>query len=163
MWRKELVHPLFVHFPIALLIVGSILLLLVYTPLFTKAKSNLLFSSRLLLIAGSLFSWITVYTGTLADSVVGRHVCDPTVLEEHESYGYYVAIIFSVASLLEISFNFIKPKLKANLFKYLRILSILLAIGGTVLLGYEAHLGGKLVYQQAAGVHQPSDNCKEFE
>ena len=163
MWREELVHPLFVHFPIALLIIGSILLLLVYTPLFSKAKSNLLFSSRLLLIAGSLFSWITVYTGTLADSVVGRQVCDPTVLEEHESYGYYVAILFSVTSVLEIGLNFIKNKLNSGIIRSLKIFSLLLAISGTILLGYEAHLGGKLVYQQAAGVHQPSDNCKEFE
>ena len=163
MWRKELVHPLFVHFPIALLIIGSILLILVHSPLLIKAKSNLLFSSRLLLIAGSLFSWITVYTGTLADSVVGRHVCDPTVLEEHESYGYYVAIIFSIASLLEISFNFINNKINYGLLRSLKIFSLLLAISGSVLLGYEAHLGGKLVYQQAAGVHQPSVDCKEFE
>jgi uncharacterized membrane protein len=163
MWREELVHPLFVHFPIALLVIGSFLLLFARTNLLTKAKYNLLFSSRLLIVIGSLFSWITVYTGTLADSVVGREVCDPTVLEDHERYGYYVAILFSTVSLLEIGFNFIKSKLKANLFRFLKTLSLLLAIGGTVFLGYEAHLGGKLVYQQAAGVHQPSADCKEFE
>jgi len=163
MWREELVHPLFVHFPIALLVIGSILLVLARTSLLIKAKNNLLFSSRLLFVTGSLFSWITVYTGTLADSVVGREICDPTILEDHERYGYYVAILFSVVSVFEIGFNFVKPKLKASLFRFFRMLSLLLAIGGTVFLGYQAHLGGKLVYQQAAGVHQPSDNCKEFE
>jgi len=163
MWREELVHPLFVHFPIALLISGSILLILTHFHLSTKFRDNFVFSSRLLLVTGSFFSWVTVYTGTLADSVVGREVCDPTVLEDHERYGYYVSILFSIVSLLEISFYYIKPKLKVNLYKLLRTLSLLIAIGGTVFLGYEAHLGGKLVYQQAAGVHQPSNNCKEFE
>ena len=163
MWREELVHPLFVHFPIALLILGSILLLIARTPIFTNTKDKLLFSSRSLIVIGSLFSWITVYTGTLADSVVGREVCDPTVLEDHERYGYYVAILFSIVSVLEIGFNFIKSMFNTNWTKILKVLSLLLAIGGSVLLGYEAHLGGKLVYQQAAGVHQPSSDCKEFE
>ena len=163
MWRKELVHPLFVHFPIALLVIGSFLLLFARTNLLTKAKNNLLFSSRLLLVIGSLFSWLSVYTGTLAYNVVGREVCDPIVLANHESYGYYISIIFSALTLLELSFKFITDRLNTILFKFLKTLSLLLAIGGTVFLGYEAHLGGKLVYQQAAGVHQPSDNCKEFE
>lgn len=160
MVRTELVHPLFVHFPIALLIIGTLVLLCHRSGMFRSVDSQLSFTAKLLLITGSLLSWATVYTGTLADSVVGREVCDPTVLEDHERYGYYVAILFSVVSAIEIGLYYLKH------FHWKRSLgriSLIIALGGVTLLGYEAHLGGKLVYQQAAGVHQPSKDCKEFE
>ena len=160
MGRTELVHPLFVHFPIALLILGTLILLCHRSGLFRSVDGQLSFTSRLLLITGSLLSWVTVYTGILADSVVGREVCDPTVLEDHERYGYYVGILFSVVSLFEIGTYYFKTfRWKRSLGK----VSLIIALGGVSLLSYEAHLGGKLVYQQAAGVHQPSKDCKEFE
>lgn len=160
MGRTELVHPLFVHFPIALLILGTLVLLCYRLPVFNSVNNQLSFTSKFLLFTGSLLSWATVYTGTLADSVVGREVCDPTVLEDHERLGYYVAITFLVISVLEIGFYYLSR------FRWLRLLqtlSLIIALAGTALLGYEAHLGGKLVYQQAAGVHQPRQDCKEFE
>lgn len=160
MGRTELVHPLFVHFPIALLILGTLVLLCHRSGMFRSVSGQLSFTARLLLITGSLLSWATVYTGTLADSVVGREVCDPTVLEDHERYGYYVAILFSVVCAIEIGLYYLKHfHWKRSLVR----ISLIIALGGVALLGYEAHLGGKLVYQQAAGVHQPSKDCKEFE
>lgn len=58
--------------------------------------------SRVLLYVGAISVWVTIYTGTLADSIVTRTLCDPTVLEAHENAAYTVGYIFSVAALLDV-------------------------------------------------------------
>jgi len=108
---------------------------------------------------GTFGIWIAIYTGNLADSVVARKICDPTVLETHESNAYIVAWIFSIVSTIIILeyFGFLK-KIKNQL----KIALVVLSIIGSGALIYTGHLGATLVYQQAAGVHVPSKDCSEF-
>lgn len=154
-WRTEIWHPLSVHFPIAILIIGSLVILIS-----TIIKKNFWGDmSKILLVIGTIGIWITIYTGNLADSVVARKICDPTVLETHETNAYIVGWIYSVVSIIIILeyFGFFK-KIK-NL---LKITLVLLSIIGSGFLIYTGHLGANLVYQQAAGVHIPSGDCIEF-
>jgi len=166
MWRTELWHPLFVHFPIALLLIATLIVIFYRLNLLPKWNKHLSFNTLLLLIPGTIFAWISIYTGTLADNVIGRKVCDPIVLENHERFAYLTAYLFSAATLIEI----ILHKWNRGIFtpgnkirKAFAILSLILVLGGSISIGYVGHLGAKLVYQQAAGVHQPSEDCKEFE
>ena len=155
-WRTEIWHPLSVHFPIAILLLATVFGLI---SLFIK-KEKWRELSYILLLIGTLGAWISVFTGNLADGAVGRNLCDPTVLENHENGAYTVAWLFSTAS----AFVLIDYK---NLFKnfksYLRLLIILLMIIGSGFLTLTGHLGAELVYQQAAGVYTPSEDCSEFE
>ena len=82
-WRKELWHPVTVHFPIALLLVATFFLL---TSFFCKSEYKKLFSngSFILLLLGVAGAWVGIYTGDLADGIVARKLCDPTVLKDHE-------------------------------------------------------------------------------
>jgi putative Mn2+ efflux pump MntP len=41
-------------------------------------------------------------------------------------------------------------------------IAVVLALVGSGFLAYTGHLGATLVYQQAAGVHIPSEDCHEF-
>ena len=102
MWRTELLHPLFVHFPVALLIVAAIVVVLFRLNLLHKWNHQLASSSLMLLIPGTILAWVSVYTGTLADNVVGREVCDPTVLEDHERFAYITAYLFTGVTIIEI-------------------------------------------------------------
>jgi|AntRauTorckE6833_2_1112554.scaffolds.fasta_scaffold00752_7 uncharacterized membrane protein len=162
MWRTELWHPLSVHFPIALLIFATLFLIAARAAPF-RWKEQFSTTGLFILIPGALLIWWVVYSGTLADNIVGRYVCNPLVLEDHERFAYITAFLFSGAALLEITIR-IKSLLRHEKFRrYLSIVSLVVLLAGSASMGYVGHLGAKLVYQQAAGVHQPSEDCAEFE
>lgn len=166
MWRTEVIHPLFVHFPIALLLIGSLVLIARRANLFPVYTQQLHFTELLMLTIGTLGAWAAVITGQMAYKVVGRTLCDPTVVHSHETFAKLTALLFTVITIIE----FVNSKYKkgyfiknTNLRKGLGILCIVLALSGIATLSYVGHLGGKLVYQQAAAVHVPSEDCAEFE
>ena len=157
-WRTEVFHPLSVHFPIALLLV-SLLFKLVF--LFWKREVwNL--GGSILLYLGLIGIWIAIYTGNLADGIVSRKICDPTILKDHQNLSYTCAWIFTTAGVLDLlqftNIDFLKRKKRI----YHLILVLTMTVGSGFLI-YVGHLGATLVYQQAAGVYTPSQDCAEFE
>lgn len=166
MWRTEVIHPLFVHFPIALLLIGSLVLVARRANLFPAHTQKLHFTALLMLTIGTLGAWAAVITGQMAYKVVGRTLCDPTVVHSHETFAKLTAILFTAITIIEFANSkykkgyFIKNR---SLRKGLGILCIVMALSGVVTISYTGHLGGKLVYQQAAAVHVPSEDCTEFE
>jgi len=159
MWRVELIHPFVIHIPIALLIVGSMFWI---CSLWLHKRYNFLRpSARLLLFIGTIGAWIAVYTGSLADAEVVRSLCDPTVVEQHESYAYIVGYLFSAFVIIDwLAVNGYIDFLKKQL---IHLLLALLLVAGCGFLAYVGHLGSKLVYQQSAAVYQPTEGCVEFE
>jgi len=153
--RTEIWHPLTVHFPLAILILSTVF----YLFQFLIKKYALDKMSSILLIIGTVGAWIAVYTGNMADGVVARKLCDPTAVENHEQAAYLLTWLFTAASILVIINNF-------GLFKKIRsilsIVIILCMLLGSGFLVYTGHLGAQLVYQQAAGVYTPSEDCNEF-
>ena len=118
-WRTEIWHPLSVHFPLAILLLASMF----YLAGFFSKKIFLENMSKLLVVIGTIGAWIAIYTGNLADPIVSRQICDPTVLKSHETNAYIVGWIFSGASALIILdyFDFIKKSNErlSRLFLYL--------------------------------------------
>lgn len=155
-WRMEIWHPLSVHLPVAALIIATVLLIVAKIIKRNSWKEV----SYVLLILGTLGAWLAVYTGHLADDTISREICDPTILETHEFNSYIVAWLFTAASVLAIAdmAGFLR-KLQKWVFGAI----VALMLVGSGFLVYSGHLGAKLVYQQAAGVYQPSENCEEFE
>lgn len=153
-WRTEVFHPLSVHFPIVLLLMATLFKLIGLW----SSKPTWDHGGRLMLLLGVLGIWISIYTGDLADGIVSRQLCDPTVLKEHENLAYTTAWIFSIALLMEIIMRYI-DLIKTRIFS---IVLVLLMLAGTGTLMYVGHLGAELVYQQAAGVNIPSEDCTEF-
>jgi uncharacterized membrane protein len=157
-WRTEVLHPLSVHFPIVLLLLATV------------AKTIALFSKRetyryggsILLFLGVLGSWISIYTGDLADGIVARDLCDPTVLKTHENWAYYAAWLFTIAYGLDL-FPKVQKKHASRLRYFLQRATVVVLVAGTASLMYVGHLGATLTYQQAAGVYVPSSDCSEFE
>ncbi|SDG61496.1 DUF2231 domain-containing protein [Psychroflexus sediminis] len=154
-WRTEIWHPLVVHFPIALLLVASLFKVL---NLFLKGQTWKGGGSVLLLL-GIFGVWIAIYTGNLADGIVSRTLCDPTVLEAHENSAYTLAWLFTAAFLLDAASAFKRSK---NYVKWLKLIVVILMLIGSGFMVYTGHLGAKLVYQQGAGVYMPSQDCVEF-
>lgn len=152
--RTEVFHPLSVHFPIVLLLMAAVFKLIGLW----SFKITWDHGGRFLLFLGVIGIWISIYTGNLADGIVSRQLCDPTVLKEHENFAYTTAWIFTIGLLLEIMmyyFDIIKTRIT-------KIILVLLLLIGSGTLAYVGHLGAELVYQQAAGVNIPSEDCSEF-
>ncbi|GAA5039269.1 hypothetical protein GCM10011506_38260 [Marivirga lumbricoides] len=155
-WRAEIWHPLSVHLPLAILLMATLFFLIGY---FSK-KGFWENMSKVLLLIGTAGAWLAIYTGNLADPVVSRQICDPTVLATHETNAYVVAWLFSAVAVLII----LEYLGWLNQFRKIAHLCILiLSLTGSGFLMYTGHLGATLVYQQAAGVYTPSESCSEFE
>lgn len=158
LWRVELLHPLTIHIPIALLLFGTIFWL---CSLFLNGKYSFLRpSSRLIILIGSIGAWVAVYTGLLADGQVARTLCDPTVAKEHERFAFTVGYLFSAFVVIEWVHH--KQYLSFLTGKWVRGALAILLLAGCGFLGYVGHLGAQLVYQQSAAVYQPTEQCVEF-
>lgn len=73
---------------------------------------------------------------------------------------WYLTYIFTAAMLLDLAM------LSRKFHRFSKIVSaviVVLMLIGSGLLTYMGDLGASLVYQQAAGVSVPSEDCKEFE
>ncbi|AGA80644.1 hypothetical protein Echvi_4464 [Echinicola vietnamensis DSM 17526] len=80
------------------------------------------------------------------------------MLGEHQWYAYASAITYSTAMFTEWVL-YLKIISKNKLLVH--AITILLIIGAFGL-GYAGHLGASVVYQQGAGVYQPTEDCVEF-
>lgn len=160
LWRAELWHPMIVHFPITLLLGATVLRWFCHT-IGKSRYPACMPASRGMLVAGTLFAWAAIYSGSIADSIVTRTLCDPTILENHEQVSILIGYIFTIAMILDLvhsRWNW--ADWKGTLGKW--AISILL-LAGSAGLAYTAHLGASLVYQQGAAVYHPTDGCTEFE
>ncbi len=148
--RTELFHPIVIHFPLALLLLGSALRLSHYflrKSSFEKLSLSIAWS---FLILGVCFSWLAVITGEIAADVVGNALCNENILDYHSGFAYSTASLFSAALVLDFTKWWIQKS-----FKNLRILTTLIALfytSASVFLVIVGFLGGNLVYEQGAAV-----------
>lgn len=142
-----MIHPLIVHFPIALLTIGVALRLIHYFLRKSRFSQATLFSAWVLLFLGVGFAWIAVIAGEAAEDIVGSTLCEPQILERHKHLAYSTAALFSFAYLLDLG--------KAWLQKPMLLLTIALSIlytaaAGTLL--FTGGYGSNLVFEQGAAV-----------
>tara|TARA_R110002050_G_scaffold290805_1_gene444698 strand:- start:149 stop:739 length:591 start_codon:yes stop_codon:yes gene_type:complete len=136
-------HPKIVHFPVALLISAGILGILA---LIWKSKRDILKEVLLwnltLGVAGAILALIT---GLVEEKTLVHNDSIHSIMETHELLGF----IFSGIFLAVLIWLFIrKSKMKTTEFSVL----VIILVFSSGLLGYSAHLGGKMVYEQGAGV-----------
>jgi uncharacterized membrane protein len=157
--RTEVWHALSVHFPIALLLFGTLAMLISYV---VKADHRQPWRSAAsgLLYAGTIAAWVSIYTGDLADGLVSRKICDPTILKDHEIAAQTMTYLFTSAVVLNllVLFKIIKYRLR----QIASIVILLLMITGSGYIVYTGHLGASLVYQQGAGVYNHSVDCDDY-
>ena len=144
-------HPLVVHFPVALLIVAP--LLLIAGLLWRTNARGMLLAAFVLMLAGTLSTWAAVGSGHAtgerhADSagpVVER------VLESHEELGETTRNVFTALTLIFLAILFAPSALRRPLDRLpsLALHGAFLALyaGGLVFLVNTAHQGGRLVHE----------------
>ena len=157
--RTEVWHALSVHFPIALLLFSTLTML---TSFFItgEKKKYWRFTASSLLYAGCVAAWISLYTGNLADGIVSRKICDPTILKDHEIAAQTTTYLFTAASVVSLMLisNVLTPVVRI-ISSYAMLVLMLLGSGYLI---YSGHLGATLVYQQGAGVYHHTVDCDEY-
>jgi uncharacterized membrane protein len=155
--RPEIWHALSVHFPIALLPVATISAC-VSIVVGERSRRAWRIAAALLLFAGCLTAWIAIYTGDIADGVVARKICDPTILKYHQIAGQNMTWLFTAAAgFFAVSFI---DRFKIQMRKAAFYAAFLLMLTGTGFLVYTGHLGASLVYEQGAGVRNHAVDCE---
>lgn len=138
----ERVHPMAVHFPIALLIVSVFL-----DFLRVAAKKEIFEKSGFhLLVLGVVSAAIAVIFGLLAEDAAPKISVVHDIIETHEILAFVTTGIF--AALLIIRYIFIRK----NNFDKIRIVYLIVSVVGIGILLTTAFLGGELVYEHGAAV-----------
>ncbi len=150
----DALHPLVVHFPVALLLVAPLLVLLglILEP---KRGRGLLASALVLMVLGTVAAWVAVGTGEAAGRLAERTPAVNAILEHHEELAESVRLVFTTLTVVFAAVLFLPGLLRRPLGRAATssILVVFLAFYavGALLLANTAHNGGRLVHEQ--GVH----------
>lgn len=128
-------HPLLVHAPIALLMFGTVLILVSF-----KWKNFRLFA-LVTLLAGFVTGIMSYVSGEGAEEYAESNLSSVThaMIENHEHFALFSLVAFGVTIVL-LGLGF-----RANGRLFLT-LSLVIGLVGCGLLAYTGHLGGQMVY-----------------
>ncbi len=143
-------HPLIIHFPIALLLVAPIFV--VAGAALTPAKGRpYLIAAMILLLAGTASIFIAIETGEAAGKLAERTPGMEQILENHESLAERTQAVFSVLSVIFVALIGVPWLLKRADSRLtttiLPLAFLVLYSAGTMLLVNTAHNGGRLVHE----------------
>ena len=136
------IHPIVVHFPIALLCAS-----VAFDTLASRwPTGGLRETSLYTLLAGVMAAGLAVVTGGMEEDLAKRAGAPESVLELHESLGTVTLVVFVVLLGLRLA-------MQLGWFKEVRVLSLGLGAIGIVILGLTGYWGGELVYSYGTGVN----------
>ena len=148
------IHPIIVHFPVALLTIYSLIVISRVERWFPRL--NWRDAKRVLLLVGTVAAYVASTTGDMAQELVGRN----PIVEKHElfaSMSIWMFTILSVRELLPLVIGFLKRKNisiafvdELNRFIQKNWIEILLAVAGFVALTITGALGGAMIYGTSA-------------
>jgi uncharacterized membrane protein len=146
----EGMHPLVVHFPIALLLFAAVFVLL--AAIVPKRGWWFSVSALILLIGGTVGATVSVSTGEAArDMVEDGEDAMWDVLQEHEDMTKQATQVFTVLTIVYafvVLLPLVASPLRSLKFAFPANLVFLVALmGGNLMLANAAHLGGRLVHQ----------------
>lgn len=149
--RVELIHPMIVHFPIALLLVGTGIRCAAFLARKRPIYPQLLFTSRLILALGVIFAALAILAGLLAAQVVEKTLCLPEVLDYHATLAVIASVFYALGLIGDFVGDPARDWIQWGKFKkFIVIASYFLLLAGTLLLVLAAKFGGSLVYDQGA-------------
>jgi uncharacterized membrane protein len=151
-WNE--LHPLVIHFPIALLLVAP--LFIVIGIIVNPGKGRpFLTAALVLMLLGTAGTFFAIATGEAAGEIVERTPAVSAVLERHEDLAEMTRIVFSVLTLLFAAILLLPRLLKREpsvaTARILPLAFLIFYSAGAVILVNTAHNGGRLVHE--LGVH----------
>ncbi len=144
-------HPLVVHFPIALLMVVPVFLVLGL--LLAKHRSALAASALILMALGTISVYAAVRSGEESEDVVAMTGVQERAAHEHEELAEKVQVAFTVLTIVFAALVLLGRRVKGALVPVAHGLFLVAYLLGLVVLANTAHLGGTLVHGH--GVRAP--------
>jgi|CXWL01.1.fsa_nt_gi uncharacterized membrane protein len=145
-------HPLIIHFPIALLFVAPLLVLIGVA--LKSGRRAYLFSALVLMVVGTIATFVAVSTGEAAGELAEGVGSVEAMLESHEDLAETTRAVFTVLTLLFAGILVVpalmKRELQGALFYIAHGVFLVAYVAGMAQLANTAHEGGRLVHQ--AGV-----------
>jgi uncharacterized membrane protein len=142
-------HPLVVHFPIALLFVVPILLIigLIWK---NKAKCYLI-AALIIMFLGTISAFVAGMTGDAAGEIAQRTPQITAMIEKHDDMAETTRTVFTILTIIYATLLFLpkllKKEIKPNLFLILNIIFLILYGLGMLILTNTGHLGARLVHE----------------
>jgi uncharacterized membrane protein len=153
------IHPLFVHFPIALFLLYSLFEILRFNKI--KNQPYWFYVKAILVIFGALAAWVTVFTGGMAEEIYRG--LPKAVVETHSTVAMFTTILYTIIALTYVigwmrrrdfvpfkNSPFLTKmwayKLRFELLVTEKWLGVILALIGAGLISLTGALGGLLVY-----------------
>jgi uncharacterized membrane protein len=142
-------HPLIIHFPVALLMVAP--LLVVAALIWRKNRTGFLMAAMLLMVLGTAATWVAVSSGEAAGRLAERNAEINAVLEHHEELGETARTVFTVLTGVFVALLAAPRLLRRIPSRGVQnaILAAFLVVwgAGTLVLTNTAHNGGRLVHE----------------
>jgi len=138
------IHPLIIHFPIALLAlaVGLTVLDLFYSQKWLQNATLGLY------VLGSVSALAAYFSGRDAADSIGLNLKAEVAIGTHSDWGLYTLMYFG---LLTLTYFVVKFILKQNTMT-IRVLLAVMAMAGFFILAQTADYGGRLVFEYGLGV-----------
>ena len=149
----DTLHPIIIHFPIALLLIAPILVLLgIILP---KQGRGLLIAAFVVMVLGTIATYFAVATGEAAAELAERTPGVAAVLERHEDMAETTRAIFTALTVVFAGILFVPSLLKRNLGRksaaVINLAFLVFYAAGAIALANVGHEGGRLVHEY--GVH----------
>lgn len=149
------IHPLVVHFPIALLLVAP--LFVVLAMIYPKAKLSLGVAALVLMLLGTATIYLAFATGEATEDQAEGIVKVEAVLEAHEEAAEMARVVFTLLTAIYATLLLLPVALKRELPRASAIVAglafLVLYMGGSALLVNVGHQGARLVHE--FGVRAP--------
>ena len=145
----DALHPLVIHFPIALLL--TVPVLLVTGLIWQKNSRGLYLSALALMLIGTIGTWLAIATGEAGEGMAERIAGAEAVLHRHEELAEITRTIFTALTLIFAAMLFAPRLLKKEPGRRTATIVtsafLLFYLAGTVVLASTAHQGGRLVHE----------------
>ena len=155
-FRWETLHPVVVHFPIALLIVTPLFLLLGLR--LTPHARAFGVAALILMTLGALGAWFSVETGEAAKDTLILSEAQNNLIREHAEFGETTRNVFTILSSLYAAVLFGTALLKRPLQKrrhiILSVVFLVIYAGSLFLVVKTGDLGGRLVHRSGQHLHK---------
>ncbi len=149
----EGLHPLVIHFPIALLLTVPVLLVLAL--IIPRHVQGLTIAAFALMLMGTIATFVSVASGEAAAEIALRTPAVDGVIEHHEGLAEQVRTLFTVLSILFAAVLFVPLATRKPLGRVVRVSSfivlLVVSLAGDIMIANTAHQGARLVHE--FGVH----------
>jgi uncharacterized membrane protein len=144
-WAPNL-HPLVVHFPIALLLTATGLDLMGWT---LRCNRSLRFVATVLYVIGTLTIVATYFTGRAAADTIWLPGMAHAAVKEHWDWAFRTVWFFGILTMVRLVLLWrVRADPRPALIAALTLAGLL----GAVLLGETGDRGGRLVFQYGVGI-----------